>query len=124
MQLAVTPHAAVQAALPPSRCQGWGALMKSFGKPFGHKVEDAQLARQLEGTGEGANLEAMAIVPGRMEGAQQCCSSSELGTAMWHQPPTDDTDKYKDASNTDNSHYYDFSLGWRCFSTVSSNNDN
>ena len=50
MQLAVTPHAAVQAALPPSRCQGWGALMKSFGKPFGHKVEDAQLARQLEGT--------------------------------------------------------------------------
>ena len=50
MQLAVTPYAAVQAALPPSRCQGWGALMKSFGKPFGHKVEDAQLARQLEGT--------------------------------------------------------------------------
>jgi len=89
--------------------------MKSFGKPFGHKVEDAQLARQLEGTGEGANLEAMAIVPGRMEGARQWCSSSELGAAMWHQPPTDDTD---------NSHYYDFSLGLLCFSTVSSNNDN
>jgi hypothetical protein len=28
------------------------------------------------------------------------------------------------ASNTDNSHYYDFSLGLICFSTVSSNNDN
>ena len=28
------------------------------------------------------------------------------------------------ASNTDNSHYYDFSLGLLCFSTVSNNNDN
>ena len=27
------------------------------------------------------------------------------------------------ASNTDNSHYYDFSLGLLCFSTVSSDND-
>jgi hypothetical protein len=28
------------------------------------------------------------------------------------------------ASNTDNSHYYDFALGLLCFSTVSSDNDN
>ena len=99
--------------------------MKSFSKPFGHKEEDAQLASTAGIAQEKVpTWRPWPLCPGRMEAARQWCSSSELGTSMWHQPPTDDTDKYKDASNTDNSHYYDFSLELLCFSTVSSSNDN